>query len=221
MYAFSFGTKCMTTEHLTPPAQTTKPSMLSRFSHVINEEFEGLHVKLLLCKLVNKILPPFVGGRLRVYLLRLAGFAIGKATTLSDMPYFTGSGDITRNFSMGSGCWMNTQCRIELAADVSIGNLVAIGPQVLILTTTHQLGPAEYRCAERVQLPVKIEDGVWIGARATILPGVTIGSGSVVAAGALVNRDVPPNTLVAGVPAQVVKALPLSRPERDMRPSEK
>jgi acetyltransferase-like isoleucine patch superfamily enzyme len=66
----------------------------------------------------------------------------------------------------------------------------------------------ERRGGERYSRPVVVEDGVWVGACATILPGVTLGRGSVVAAGALVARDVPPHTLVAGVPARPIKSLP-------------
>ena len=88
----------------------------------------------------------------------------------------------------------------------------AVGPRppniVIIITDDHEIGPPWHRCGDRVARPVVIEDGVWIGARVTLLPGVTIGRGSVVAAGAVVNKDVPPNTLVGGVPARILRTLP-------------
>jgi maltose O-acetyltransferase len=74
----------------------------------------------------------------------------------------------------------------------------------MILTTSHKLGPSAHRAGKHDLLPVEIGDGAWIGARATILPGVTIGRGAVVSAGSVVNKNVPPNSIVAGTPARVV-----------------
>ena len=95
----------------------------------------------------------------------------------------------------------------DVSADIELGNDVAVGQQVLILTQTHRLGPSERRADVLTSAPVTIGDGCWIGARAVILPGVTIGPGAVVAAGAVVREDVPPDVLVAGVPARPVREL--------------
>jgi maltose O-acetyltransferase len=80
------------------------------------------------------------------------------------------------------------------------------------LTVDHEIGPSENRCGEVLVAPVIIGDGAWLASRVTILPGVTVGNGSIVAAGAVVTHDVPPNTLVAGVPARVVRDLPEESP---------
>ncbi|MGA4777946.1 acyltransferase [Cellulosimicrobium sp. AB352] len=88
-----------------------------------------------------------------------------------------------------------------------IGERVSIGPFVRLVTDNHELGPSRQRAGRFHTVPLTIEDGVWIGAGATVIGGVTVGSGAVIAAGAVVVRDVPPNTLVAGVPARVVKHL--------------
>ena len=69
------------------------------------------------------------------------------------------------------------------------------------------MGDPECRAGAHLARPIRIESGAWIGARSTILPGVTVGHGAVVAAGAVVTRDVEPNTLVAGVPARVLRSL--------------
>jgi maltose O-acetyltransferase len=74
----------------------------------------------------------------------------------------------------------------------------------MILTTSHKLGPSSHRAGPHDLLPVKIGDGAWIGARATILPGVTVGEGAVISAGSVVNKNVPANSIVAGAPARVV-----------------
>jgi acetyltransferase-like isoleucine patch superfamily enzyme len=92
---------------------------------------------------------------------------------------------------------------------VSIGDNVLIGPGVCICTTTHATDVKGRQEAQGTSysLPIRIEADCWIGARVTILPGVTIGRGSTVAAGAVVHKDVEPETLVGGVPARFIRSL--------------
>ena len=85
---------------------------------------------------------------------------------------------------------------------IQIGNAVSISSEVLILTADHDPGSTDFAGRNR---KVIIEDYVWIGTRAMILPGVTIGRGAIVAAGAVVSKNVEPFTVVAGVPAQCIK----------------
>ena len=99
-----------------------------------------------------------------------------------------------------------------IQGNVTIGTSVAIGPHTRIVTDTHDIGAPTRRAGTGRKEPVVIEDGAWIGASVTILPGVTIGRGAVVAAGAVVTRDVSPNTLVAGVPAKVIRKLDSEAP---------
>ncbi|WP_247651866.1 DapH/DapD/GlmU-related protein [Chitinophaga eiseniae] len=82
---------------------------------------------------------------------------------------------------------------------------VLIGPKVNLVTENHPLDPADRRAL--VTKPILVKRNAWIGAGATILPGVTIGENAVVAAGAIVSKDVPDNVVVAGVPARVIKQL--------------
>ncbi len=88
-----------------------------------------------------------------------------------------------------------------------IGDNVSVSPEVTILTAQHRVDDPEFRVENR---RVVIEDHVWIGTRATILPGVTLGRGCVVAAGAVVTRDVAPFVIVGGVPARPVGTRPES-----------
>jgi acetyltransferase-like isoleucine patch superfamily enzyme len=78
----------------------------------------------------------------------------------------------------------------------------------MIITTRHPYGDSQQRWAKiSIGAHTLVEDGVWIGTNVTLLPGVTVGRGTMVAAGAVVTEDVPPNVVVAGVPARVVKRL--------------
>lgn len=92
-------------------------------------------------------------------------------------------------------------CLIEIGADCDIG------PEVAFLTGTHQIGPSTRRAGSGLARPVRVGAGTWIGARSLILPGVNIGTGCIVAAGAVVTTDVPNNSLVAGVPGVVKRRL--------------
>ena len=92
---------------------------------------------------------------------------------------------------------------------VEIGSHVNLAQGITVTALNHNFGDTEKRIDEQgvSTNPVTIEDDVWIGANAVILPGVTIGNHCVVAAGAVVTKDVPPHSLVAGVPAKVIKQI--------------
>jgi maltose O-acetyltransferase len=179
-----------------------------KLARVIREELSGLHLRLLLARMLLTPLPIHVGSRVRVYILRLAGFQIGPGCVMWGTPTITGDGDLYRKLTIGQGCWFNVECFFDLGAPISIGDHVAIGHQVMILTTSHEIGSPGQRAAALEARPVTIKTGAWLGARCTILPGVTVGAGAIVAAGAVVSRDVPSNTMVVGIPARVIKSLP-------------
>jgi serine acetyltransferase len=124
----------------------------------------------------------------------------------------TGAGDRGELFSIGTDSIITGPLHVDLGASVHIGNRVYIGHDVTLLTVDHEIGSTKQRCGGHDRLPIIIRDGVWLGSRVTILPGVNVGEGAVVAAGAVVARDVPPDTLVAGVPAEVVRELDLGVP---------
>jgi len=180
----------------------------SRLVRLLRGELNRLRPRLLLVQLLITLLPRETFGWLRTACYRLAGIRIGRRTRILGKLEFGGDGDVVRNLLVGEGCALNTPLHLNASAPIRIGNRVGIGHHVVIITDTHNMGDASCRVGDRLSRPVSVEDGAWIAARVTVLPGVTIGRGSVVAAGAVVTRDVPPNCLVAGVPARVLRELP-------------
>ncbi len=107
------------------------------------------------------------------------------------------------NIRLGRNVFVNSGCCFQDHAGIEIGDGTLIGHQVVIATLNHATDPA--RRADMIPKAVKIGKNVWIGAHATILPGVNIGDNAIVAAGAVVTKDVASNTVVGGVPAKKIK----------------
>ena len=129
--------------------------------------------------------------------------------TLIEPPFRCDEG---KNVFIGRYFYANYNLVILDHMKITIGNNVMIGPNCVISSASHSL---DYRIRNKdndmdiTGAPVTIEDNVWIGANVAVMPGVTIGKHSVVAAGSVVTRDVPPDVVVAGVPAKIVKKLDL------------
>lgn len=115
--------------------------------------------------------------------------------------------DCCKNVFIGNNFTGNFNLTILDIREVYIGDNVMIGPNTLITSVGHPLSPMARRGHMAIAKPVHIGNDVWIGGNVTILPGVTIGNNVVVAAGAVVNRDVPDNCLVGGVPARLIKEI--------------
>lgn len=107
---------------------------------------------------------------------------------------------------LGANVFVNHGCTLNDMGGIEIGDDTMIGPNASLLTGGHPTAVADRRAGITIA-PIRIGVNVWIGAGATVLAGVTVGDGAVVAAGAVVSRDVPPATLVAGVPARIIRAL--------------
>jgi maltose O-acetyltransferase len=121
--------------------------------------------------------------------------------------------DNGKNIHVGQDFLANYNVIILDIAPVRIGEHVMIGPNTMISTVNHPMTPMGRRKHLGIAKPVTIGDDVWIGGSVTILPGVTIGNNVIVAAGAVVTKDVPDNTLVGGVPAKVIRTLENDIPE--------
>ncbi|CAD2221335.1 Hexapeptide repeat of succinyl-transferase/Bacterial transferase hexapeptide (six repeats), putative [Angomonas deanei] len=116
-------------------------------------------------------------------------------------PFFTNCGNSTK---IGKNVFVNTGAKFLDIGGITIDDNVLIAPNVSLCTEGHPLEPPRDSLYAK---PIHIKHDVWIGASATILPGVTVGENSMVAAGSVVVKDVPPNTVVAGVPAKVIKLI--------------
>jgi acetyltransferase-like isoleucine patch superfamily enzyme len=115
-------------------------------------------------------------------------------------PFYT---DFGRNIRVGRNVFINHACEFMDRGGITIEDDVLIGPRVNLVTISHPLDPASRRstyCA-----PIVIKKGAWLGAAVSVMPGVTIGENAVVAANAVVTRDVPANTVVGGVPARFIR----------------
>jgi acetyltransferase-like isoleucine patch superfamily enzyme len=110
--------------------------------------------------------------------------------------------DTAKGLTIGRDSVINAGCRLDCRGGITIGSKVSISQQVIILTADHDVDARDFAGRSR---KVVIEDFVWIGTRAILLPGVTVGKGAIIAAGAVVNKDVQPYTVVGGVPAKLIK----------------
>lgn len=143
--------------------------------------------------------------RVRRRLLRSAGVSAHPSVTI--YPHVRIEGPPS-NVTVGEASFVNSGVRLDASAPIQIGANVHLAFDVLVGTSTHEIGDGTRRGGHRRDQPVTIEDGCWLGARVTVLPGVTIGAGSVVAAGAVVTDDLKPNGLYGGIPARLIRELP-------------
>lgn len=157
-----------------------------------------LHLRLRALELLFSGVPPWVAGRIRTYAMRAAGLRIGRASIFWGMPTLAGSGAFERRLSVGTDCGFNAGSFFDLEESITIGDHVAVGHDVMFLTTTSRRALAAGSAGAPRRGPIVIGNGVWLGARAMVLPGVTIGKSSVIGAGVVVTEDVPENTLLTG-----------------------
>lgn len=117
-------------------------------------------------------------------------------------PFYT---DFGKNIVVGKDVFINQNCTFMDRGGITLEDHVLIAPRVNLITINHTIDPRRRRDTE--SKPIHICKNVWIGAGATVTPGVSIGENSIIAAGAVVLKDIPPNVMAAGVPARVIKEL--------------
>lgn len=137
----------------------------------------------------------------RVFLRAMGHDLHGTARIMSGVHFTLG------RVRIGPGAFINHGCLLDAAGGIAIGSRVHLAPRVAVHTSTHAFGDASCRAGTLIVRPVTIEDGVWIGAGAQLLPGCRVGKGAMIGAGALVLKDVESSALYVGTPAKFVRRL--------------
>ena len=143
--------------------------------------------------LINKV--PFYFLR-HLYYRNILGIKIGKGSSIHMNTRINRS-----NIKIGANSVINRNCYLDGRGGLVIGDNVSISPEVHLITASHDPNSPHF---DYVEQPISIEDFVWIGSRSTILPGVSLGKGCVVATGAVVSKNVDPYTIVGGIPARKI-----------------
>ena len=153
--------------------------------------------------IVNMLLGSWlVPPPLRVSALRRFGMHLGEGVNVRARCFFGGT-----DVQMGARTFVNYGCFFDNSASIVLGSDCQLGMEVMLCTSSHELGPASRRAGADAPAPIVVGPGCWLGARSTLLPGATLGAGCVIAAGSVVTGECPPNGLYAGVPAKRVRDL--------------
>jgi maltose O-acetyltransferase len=134
---------------------------------------------------------------MRRRMLRVAGIQVGSGTIVAGGCFFG-----SRRIQIGASCYVGPGCFFDGSDDVRLHDRVNIAFGVTVTTSTHEPGTAERRAGAARSAPVAVGEGSWVGAKATLLPGVTLGDGCIVGAGALVTRSCGDSQQLVGVPAR-------------------
>ena len=137
----------------------------------------------------------------RALLSRLFGHDVDSSLRVFP-PFYT---DFGKNIHIGKNVFINACCHFQDHGGVTLGDGCQIGHNVVFATLNHGMAPEDR--GTTYPAPIRLGKNVWVGSNATILQGVSIGDNSIVAAGAVVTRDVPENVIVAGVPAKIIKTI--------------
>jgi maltose O-acetyltransferase len=193
------------------PKTERAPSRRWSVSHVLQVaagEIASLNFKTLFAHALVAPLPRLTFPRIRAALYRLVGAEIGTGTLILGTMELASNGSALARLSIGSRCMLNSPLFLDLNDRIRIEDEVNIGHHTTLVTSSHLVGASVRRAGLLQTAPIVLERGCWLGARVTVLPGVTVGRGAIVAAGAVVTSDVAPNTLVGGIPARLIKRLP-------------
>jgi acetyltransferase-like isoleucine patch superfamily enzyme len=139
--------------------------------------------------------------QIRERLSEIIGQQIDNSTNIF-IPFYTNFG---LHIKLGKNVFINHACTFLDLGGITIEDNVQVGPKVNLITENHPLNPSERKSL--ILKSILIKRNAWIGAAATILPGVTVGENAVVAAGAVVSKDVQANTIVGGIPAKIIKTI--------------
>lgn len=185
-----------------PTIRLVRPSRIANYAA---KQAESIHLMLALAQIAVRLIPYGAFGNVRSAIYRWIGFKkISRKVYIAGMLDLRGDGDIYSRLHIGEHTYINTPCFIEVNAEVHIGRGVGIGHHTVLITSNHEIDPSTTRMGSLRQEPLLIGDGAWLGACVTLMPGVTIGAGSVIMGGSVVTKDVPANAKVIGNPARVI-----------------
>ena len=160
--------------------------------------------RAIIVRAIIHFLPETCCFSLKRALWRWAGVKIGNNVRICSSAFILGAGEL----EIGDDTWIGHQVFIETGSRVTIGANVDIAPRVYIGTGSHKIdATGAHTAGDGTSKPIVIEDGVWLGANVTILPGVTVGRKALVGAGAVVTHDLPVASVAIGVPAKIVRNL--------------
>ncbi len=167
-----------------------------------------MHILEVYVGFLLRYLPGIEGLFLRGLFYRMMFKACAKGLLIYPNVHIT----FSHNITSGQDVSMNVGVYIDAQGGIALGNGIMIGPQCSLITSGHGHKQTDvFMCKQPLEYgPIVIEDDVWIGAGATILPGVRIGRGSIVAAGAVVVSDIPPFSVCGGIPAKVLRSRKVS-----------
>lgn len=165
-----------------------------RVAHSVNRRAWHVTVNVLAAS-------PLVSARARTRLYRRCRLEVETEHVLPGC-FFYG-----HEISIGERTWVNHRCYFDTRAPIAIGRSCDLGMEVMFCTSSHRPGDRARRAGEYFAEPITVGDGTWIGARALLLPGVEVGAGCVIAAGAVVASACEPDGFYAGVPARLVRTL--------------
>ena len=190
-----------------PDGAGSDPSLRAKLRTAWEWEFSSLRWRLLVCTLLARLLPEGRATGLRTGLVRAIGLRIDPGTRFLGMPKIQSSppGPLRPRLRIGAHCTFGARSILEFGEVITIGDRVSLADGVVILTTTHELGPKEHRAGAVVRNPVVIGNDVSIGADAIILPGATIGDGARVLPNSVVNASVAAGITVSGIPARPLR----------------
>lgn len=180
-------------DHLNSGKPVPGNSEVHQFMHIVSQEALRLTAEI-----NGSYHEP---GELRPLFSQLTGRPVDETFGLFP-PFHT---DCGKNIHVGKNVFINMGCKFQDQGGIYIGDGALIGHNVVLATLNHAMSPKDR--SSLIPAPIRIGKNVWIGSNSTVLPGVTIGDGAIVAAGAVVTRDVPENTVVGGVPAHIIRTI--------------
>ena len=173
--------------------------------------FVGRHCKIRYCHKITAGKTITIGDNVEINALCVEGVKLGNNITILRNTVIECTGNIKNmgvGLIVGDDVGIAQNCFIQVRGRVTIGSHVMFGPNVSIFSENHGFNSLDSPMISQptIRGEVIIEDDVWLGTRSVILSGVRIGTGAIIAAGALVNKDVPPYSIVAGVPGKIIKS---------------